>query len=336
MTDLQERKAAGSNGACSCASSPRFDFALNPTRRPSTLNAESRERKIGHAHLRPERPDLSTPYSTSAVLAVYQQHPLTRDSILGRIRRQGGNLSTVRELDLAVDGIEALTDQNHIGGALGTLRLAAYAGICNEDNVLDLGCGIGGPLRLLSEVYGCRGHGIDANNTRIQDAVELTAITRLDGRLTFEHADILEITPRAAWSVVLAQNSWIHIDLPGKLAAIAASSLRPGGRLAFEDVLLTRQPRSAREEQLMAELRDAWRSSFSSLDDWRAAFTGQGFTIAKCAADGEILERDCTWMAGRARSQPERYPPHEIAGWECALELYRAGVIDYWRVIATL
>jgi SAM-dependent methyltransferase len=279
---------------------------------------------------------LSTQYSTPAVLAAYQQHPLTRDSILGRIRRHGGDPSVVHELDLAVDGIEAITDQNHIGGALGTLRLAAYAGISNEDNVLDLGCGIGGPLRLLSEVYGCRGHGIDANSTRIAEAVELTAITRLDGLLTFEQADILEISPRAAWSVVWAQNSWIHIDMPGKLASIAASSLQPGGRLAFEDVLLTRHSESGREDHLMIELKNAWRSSFSSLDDWRNAFTAQGFSISKCAADRETMERDCAGMVGRVRSHPERYPPNEIAGWECALELCRAGVIDYWRVIATL
>jgi len=242
----------------------------------------------------------------------------------------------VCELDLAVDGVEGLTDQNHIGGALGTLRLASCAGVNAEDSVLDLGCGIGGPLRLLAEVYRCRGHGVDANAARIEDAINLTTDTGLEKLLSFEHADLLERTPRASWSVVWAQNSWIHIDEPAKLASVAAASLRPAGRLAFEDVVLLRTPGAGVEERALAELSDVWRSTFSTLETWCRGFADSGFKVTKSQGDTEILLRDCAAMLARAKDEPRSYPAHEIVGWQRAFELCQAGVIGYSRVVATL
>jgi SAM-dependent methyltransferase len=275
-------------------------------------------------------------YAIADVLAVYEGHPLSRDTILERIARQRKLALPISELDLAVDSGESVSDQNHIGGALSTLRLAGRAHVASDDTVLDLGCGLGGPARLIAEVYGCRVHGIDANAARIQDARQLSELVGLSHLVTFELADFLDMPLHTKYSVIWAQNAWIHIDEPGRLGAVAASALRPGGRLAFEDVWLLRVARGSAETRLMNDLCDVWRSEFSPLARWISAFESAGFDIALSEVDTEILLRHYEGITSLADAAPDAYPAHEIVGWRAALALARAGVIGYGRVIGAL
>jgi SAM-dependent methyltransferase len=275
-------------------------------------------------------------YDIAKVLDVYQGHPLSCASILERIRRHRTVALPISELDLAVDFAELVSDQNHIGGALSTFRLAARAGITPADIVLDLGCGLGGPMRLIAEVYGCRAHGLDANPARIKDARELSEVTALQDLVSFAQADFLEVPLQPEFTVVWAQNSWIHIDEPRQLASIAVSALRPGGRLAFEDVWLRRVPASGEEGLLLDDLYDSWRSSFSPLEHWLSAFKAAGLDVLVCEDDTEMLLRHYEAMTALASATPDAYPAHEIVGWRSALSLARAGVVGYGRVVSTL
>ena len=86
---------------------------------------------------------------------VYSEHPLTAASILDRVRRERGTLLGMTAHDLAESAIGGLTDQNHTGGAAATRSLGAVVGIESDWKVLDIGTGLGGTPRLLSEEYGC-------------------------------------------------------------------------------------------------------------------------------------------------------------------------------------
>ena len=68
-----------------------------------------------------------------------------------------------------------------------------------DDEVLDLGCGIGRHSRALAR-RGCRVHGIDFSASLIGQARERSG---LDGSVTFEQADILSYTPQKQYDVVL-------------------------------------------------------------------------------------------------------------------------------------
>lgn len=279
---------------------------------------------------------MRTRYTTTQILEAYAHHPLTLDSIRGRLSGATSRGLPLSELDLAVDAVHGITDQNHIGGALSTLHLALRTHLTAADRVLDLGCGIGGPARLLAEVFGCEVRGLDINARRVVEARQLTALVGLDRRVEFECADLLQAMPEREYSVVWAQNAWIHIDRPARLAAIAASALVPRGRLAFEDVCLRRIARDSTERQWMETLCDSWRSTFSLVQDWCDGFERTGFRIGLLeeldATLRGALDRNCALAA----NHPQQYPAIEVDGWKAAQELSRSGVIGYSRVVGAL
>src|SRR6266849_10879694 len=87
---------------------------------------------------------------------LYKKHPLRRETILARIREQRKSLEGISELDLAFNALSATTDQNHVGGIGFVVVLAKAAGLHSAMRVVDLGCGLGGSMRVLSYLYGCR------------------------------------------------------------------------------------------------------------------------------------------------------------------------------------
>lgn len=270
------------------------------------------------------------------MIEAYAYHPLSRAAIIERINRSSPLLSAVRELDIAVDPHEEVTDQNHIGGALSTLRLAALAGVTAESRVLDLGCGIGGPARLLTEIFGCQVHGLDANPARISDAIALAELVQLDDRASFESADFLTYSYSHDYTLVWVQNSWIHVGDPLRLARIVVSALGESGQLAFEDVVLRRSEITPEEQRLLDEVSVAWRSSFSASGDWINGFAEAGLRIRSIAHDDRMMITHLSRLCALAERYPDRYPHHEIVGWRSALKLSRAGVLGYTRIVSAM
>src|SRR5712671_7611708 len=111
---------------------------------------------------------------------LYKKHPLRRETILARIRNQHKSLDGISELDLAFDPQFAITDQNHVGGIGFVVELAKASGIHSATRVLDLGCGLGGSMRVLSYLYGCKTVGYDISEDRIAEARDLAHLVGLD------------------------------------------------------------------------------------------------------------------------------------------------------------
>jgi SAM-dependent methyltransferase len=273
-------------------------------------------------------------YTTAEVLEVYGNHPLSRATILDRITRQRRANWPIRELDLAVDPAEYITDQNHVGGAAGTLRLASQCALSPDDRVLDLGCGLGGPARLVADIYGCRVRGVDASAARTEDARSLASLVGLSHQVGFDTADILTVTFPREYSVVWAQNSWTHVGDPTRLAVLAAAALAPGGRVAFEDIVLQRAPQNETEQRLLATLGSAWRSTFARFEVWRAAFVDCGFEIRHSADLVEMLVEHLEILTRLSADPASTNPPNEVSGWRTGLALARSGVISYGRIVA--
>lgn len=257
--------------------------------------------------------------------------------LMGRLARsrplEGLPLS---ELDLAVDPAEGITDQPHIAGALGTLRLAARAQITGNDRILDLCCGIGGTARLLVTVYGCEVCGVDASYDRIREAEQLSRLVDMERLTWFKAADFLTASFGAIFSMVWARSHWTHFAEPGTLAAVAASALRPGGKLAFEDLLLMRPPETDSEHRWMQDLIAARRCSLTGVESWCQALEARGLGITLFEYDNPMLLQHCKAATALAAAIPQRYPADEITGWSCAQSLVSAGVINYGRFVARL
>src|SRR5262245_7107296 len=95
------------------------------------------------------------------LIKVYAEHPLTAVSILERVRRQKGIAQRWTESDLCVDLETQITDQNHPGGLATVLEIARAVGLNAGMSVIDVGTGLGGTPRVLSDRFGCRCLGVE-------------------------------------------------------------------------------------------------------------------------------------------------------------------------------
>jgi ABC-type antimicrobial peptide transport system ATPase subunit len=109
------------------------------------------------------------------ISAFYKNHPLRNETILAQVQRELKSLDSISELDLAFDPQGATTDQNHVGGMGFTVALARATFLNPSMHILDLGFCLGGSIRLLSYLYGCKATVYDVSWDRTAEAKDLTA-----------------------------------------------------------------------------------------------------------------------------------------------------------------
>ena len=130
----------------------------------------------------------------------------------------------------------ALIDQLHTGGLAFTRLLAKFAQVRKGERVLDVGCGAGGPARVLVAEMGAIVTGIDITARLIELAKRLGEISRISVR--FEQADALQLPfEDASFDLVWTQHAAATIADKTKFYGEIRRVLRPGGRLAMHDLM---------------------------------------------------------------------------------------------------
>ena len=138
----------------------------------------------------------------------------------------------------------APVDEFHTGGIGSTRQLAEFAGLKAGESVLDIGCGIGGPSRLLAAEFGCTVTGIDLTPEFIEAANVLTERCGLSKQVTFDTGNALDLPYRdGTFDVAWTQHVVMNIQDRAKFYSEAARVLKPGGRLVFFDLLLADRTR---------------------------------------------------------------------------------------------
>ena len=128
-------------------------------------------------------------------------------------------------------------DEFHIRGRAATLELAALARLVPGANVLDVGCGIGGPARTLAAEFGCRVTGLDLTAEYCRLAEHLTAATGLSDQVTVRHGSALEMPfDDGAFDAAWMQHVSMNIEDKARLFREIRRVLRPGGVLALHEV----------------------------------------------------------------------------------------------------
>ncbi|HVL57739.1 MAG TPA: methyltransferase domain-containing protein [Burkholderiaceae bacterium] len=169
---------------------------------------------------------------SNPVVSFYETHPISEQQILDALRARGIALDRVTE-----DTLQEF-DQDHYGGVPALRALAQAAGIRAEHHVLDVCSGLGGPARWLAHTIGCRVTGLDFTESRHRGAVSLTRLARLDDRVSFRHGDALQMPfDDAAFDVVMSEEAFAHIPDKPRLIAQCVRVTKPGGAIAFTDIV---------------------------------------------------------------------------------------------------
>ncbi len=131
-----------------------------------------------------------------------------------------------------------MVEEFHTLGPAATAALAEAAGLGAGDHVLDAGCGIGGPARHIARSHGCRVTGVDFTAKYCEAAVALTRRSGLAGQVSIVCGDATALPfPARAFDVAWTQHASMNIADKAGLYGELRRVVRPGGRLAFFDVV---------------------------------------------------------------------------------------------------
>ena len=169
------------------------------------------------------------PYLQSLV-DYYNQKDLI-DNILRALERAGRDIRNLTREDIA------RLDEFHIRGREATRELAQMAGLKEDLQVLDLGCGVGGPARTLAAEFHCRVVGIDLAAEYCRAATVLTERVGLQDRVTFRQGDLTDLPfADSSFDVVWSQHTIMNVRDKGRMIMEAKRVLRRGGRIALHEV----------------------------------------------------------------------------------------------------
>lgn len=158
--------------------------------------------------------------------------------------RKGLGASILEALEKAGKDVKALTledlapiEEFHIGGRKPTLELARLAGLSEGIQVVDVGCGIGGPARAMAHHFGCDVVGVDLTEEFCAAAALLNERTRLDHKVSIRHGSALDLpleddSVDVAWMQHVGMNIRDKEGLWGEIVRV----LRPQGRLALYEI----------------------------------------------------------------------------------------------------
>lgn len=131
-------------------------------------------------------------------------------------------------------------DEFHIGGAEATAALLSTLDLRPDMDVLDIGCGIGGPARMIADRSGAKVTGVDLTPPFVEAATALSRMVGMDDRVVFEVGSATDL-PFGGESFDLATLLHVGMNVPDKpkLFMEADRVLRSGGVFAVYDVMRT-------------------------------------------------------------------------------------------------
>ena len=272
--------------------------------------------------------------SIDAVIHFYETHPINEYEILEKLRADG----------IALEGLTEETlqnyDQDHFGGLEAVDVLAAMAGIGAATHVLDVCSGMGGPARYLAHRLGCRVTGLDITKGRHEAAVRLTEMVRLDHLVEFRLGNALDMPfAGASFDVVIGQEAFAHVPDKPRLIAECARVVRPGGLIAFTDILRREHLSDAEFERLR---RDMTFQSLESLEGYGRLLADHGCTVLAredlSAWWTEVLQRRLEMYRSLRDTTVAKFGAAHFARWDETyaffVGLFAAGRLGGGRFVA--
>ena len=152
------------------------------------------------------------------------------EAILAKLQQLGLDLNNIKRSDLKT------VDEFHVRGAAVSIEMAELIQI-NGSKVLDVGCGLGGPGRMLAEDFDCQVVGIDLTQEYVDTAQKLSALVGLDHQTKFLQADATNLPFQdQSFDVVWTQHVQMNIQDKQQFYTEIARVLKEGGYFLYYDI----------------------------------------------------------------------------------------------------
>lgn len=187
--------------------------------------------------------------------------------------------------------------------------MAFRLGLRAAERVLDVGCGVGGPMREIARFSGASIVGVNLNHYQVQRAREYNEKAGLAGQCELITADFMSIPePDESFDAVYAFEATCHAPDKTALFCELYRLLRPGGRIGIYEWCLTdRYDADNAEHQAIKRgieegngLPDIW-----NIRETRRCFEEAGFRVLDELDKAEEGDLDLPWfnsLAGRELS----------------------------------
>lgn len=237
-------------------------------------------------------------FSTGPIDAHYTVEVLD-EKILQALKASGKDLDVLTVEDLAP------VDNFHMGGLDATRRLLELADPAPDQQILDVGGGLGGPARLLATETGATVTVLDATKEYCRAGERITELLGLENKVRFRQADARDMPfEDQSFDLAWLQHTTMNIDDKQALFKELHRVLRPGGRVIMHEVLaggapLMHFPVPWAQEQSMSFL--------ASPSEFMAALSDNGFS--------EVVWNDVTleslgwWQQRLAAAAEQEAPP---------------------------
>jgi ubiquinone/menaquinone biosynthesis C-methylase UbiE len=165
-------------------------------------------------------------------VAQHYAHDDLERTILDALVASGKDVGRLTPGDLTA------VDEFHTGGREATIALADQAGFMADQQLLDVGCGIGGASRFFTVERGCRVTGVDLTEDYVRTAKALSRRVGLGGRIAYRQASAVAL-PFAAETFDGAYMIHVGMNVEDKPAIFAGVRrvLKQGGTFAVFDVM---------------------------------------------------------------------------------------------------
>ena len=177
-------------------------------------------------------------------------------------------------------------DMVHCGGVEATDLVAHEGSIKSAQNVLDVGCGLGGPARRFAYRHGAIVWGIELSQPVFQTAVALTSLVGLAERVRFTLGSALKMPyDKGTFDVVVMQHCAMQVTEKLEFFGECGRVLRTGGSLVLHEFFLgtagtPRYPLAWATEPAM--------SALETFEDTEGVLSRVGFVV------GPLLDQQTT------------------------------------------